>query len=162
MDPDPCLDFDWDAFLKQDFNSTFSVEHETDGSKCGFVGIQEMLESDAFALTGHFPGFHLLEPLSENANNVHEPPAPETTAALSDPSIDTPDQHPSASNQWLGTSSASEVPASQNVNPNSPNEKDAATLQRDDPAASGQFSHWCKDIVAQLTELRNEVMIRNA
>jgi hypothetical protein len=158
MAADPCLGFDWDAFLKQDFNSTFLVEHETDGSKCGFVGIEQMLESDAFALTGDFPDVHLLEALPGRDNAAHGPPAhpSETTAARSDSSTNTPDQHIPASSQAGAMSSIGDVPDSGDANSDLPSEKDAADLHRDDLTALEQSYDWSTAIAAQLNELRNE------
>ena len=74
------------------------MEHEIDDSKCDFVNIQKMLESDVFALTRHFSDFYLLEFLSENVNNVYELSVLKSTVVLSNLSINTPDQHLSTSN----------------------------------------------------------------
>jgi hypothetical protein len=140
MAADPCLEFDWDAFLKQDFNSTFLVEHEIDGSKCGFVGIEQMLEA--------LPG---------QDNAAHGPPAhpSETTAARSDSSTNTPDQHLPASYQAGAMSSIGDVPDSGDVNSDLPSEKNAADLHRDDLTALEQSYDWSTAIAAQLNELRN-------
>lgn len=165
MDADPCLDFDWDAFLKQDFNSTFHAEQQSDGSNCGFVVVEDMLECDAFALTGDFPDAHL-QPLLPGGGTAGEtdsketPPIPDDqTAATREMPAECGDQYGLAPNQmWRSSMTENVLAPMAECSRLSPHQS-AAEMQQGSAEEGNESSDWIVeglDIGAQLNQLRNE------
>ena len=156
MASDPCLDFNWEAFLEQDFNATFDIQLPNDGSNCDLFDVEHILASDAFALSGDFPDAHLQPIAAEQRIDDSERDPKAETSATREGSLN---HAPPAPNQSWGTSSVNDVEVSAAECLSVCYGQHATNVQKDETTAGSQPANWTADpldLYIQINQLRKE------
>jgi hypothetical protein len=161
MTLDPSLDFDWEAFLEQDFNTTFDIQLLNDGGNCDLFDVEYILGSDPFALTADFPDVQIQPITAEQQTDRNERctnPMDETSAS-SEKLVNPLDHTRQTPNQSWGSSSIEdvEVPAAEWFSVC--HGQDAANAQEDETTSKSQPSDWIadpSDLYTRINQLRKE------
>jgi hypothetical protein len=156
MASDPHLDFNWDAFLEQDFNTASNSELDD-------IFDEDILAFDPSALIDDFPDLDL-QPITPQQQTDHSKKSTdlmnETSAATEKP-IDQKataySGHPKnwSDQSWGSSVNNVEVPAAKC--PNVARGQDATNMQEAKTTTlSSQSSDWIPDISLQILQLRKE------